>query len=155
QPLRHHPGHLPRAPGRADVHPGRGPRSSAARRRDDRLHPDHHPRGRRPGVPVSAAIVGNTGLSRFDAIVIGGGAGGGAVANMLCAKGLSVLILEAGPNHFDGLDDPKIQPVSRFSNDELKLTNRNFIWPDARVEPRTWRTTEADGDRTYVGDVNA
>jgi choline dehydrogenase-like flavoprotein len=53
---------------------------------------------------VSAKRVGNASLTKFDVLVIGSGAGGGSVA-YLCAKhGLKVLVLEAGPNHLDGLD---------------------------------------------------
>jgi choline dehydrogenase-like flavoprotein len=104
---------------------------------------------------VTDAIAGNASLAQFDVLIIGSGAGGGPAAFVLTSHGLKVLVLEAGPNRFEGLDDPTRQPVSRFSNDELKLAHRGFIVPDARVEPRTWRTSPADGDRTYVGDVNS
>ena len=99
-------------------------------------------------------ILGNASLSKFDVLVIGSGAGGAPVADMLCKNGQKVLVLEAGRNWFDGLDDPTRQPVSRFSNDEVKM-GRHFISPDPVVDPRTWRTAPSDGDRTFVGDVNA
>lgn len=102
----------------------------------------------------STAPVGNRALSRFDALVIGSGAGGGAVAHVLTKNGLDVLVLEAGPNWFNGLDDATKQPTTMFANDEIKL-GRHFISPDPLVEPRSWRTAESDGDRTFVGDVNA
>src|SRR5206468_3760871 len=55
--------------------------------------------------------------------------------------------IEAGPCHLDGLDDAARQPSPVFSNDELKLERRSFIEVHDNVEPRTWRTSAADGDR--------
>ncbi|MGZ3438256.1 MAG: hypothetical protein ACXVDD_02005, partial [Polyangia bacterium] len=98
------------------------------------------------------APVGNRALTQYDVLVIGSGAGGGAVANVLCANGQKVLVLEAGPNYFVGLDDGSTQPSTLFANDEVKLATRNFITPDPTVEPRTWRTDESQV-RTFVGDV--
>jgi choline dehydrogenase-like flavoprotein len=105
--------------------------------------------------PLSA-VVGNTSLSTFDVIVIGSGVGGSSVAEVLARFGQKVLVLEAGPNFFVGLDDPRPNmPTTRFSSDELKLDRRFLIDQDPIVEPRTFRTAESDGDRTYVGAVNA
>ena len=92
-------------------------------------------------------------MSSFDALVIGSGCGGGAVADVLTRNGKSVLVLEAGMNRYDFLDDATRQPVSRHACDELK-NRRGFILPDPSVEPRTFRRQEADGDRTFIGDVN-
>jgi gluconate 2-dehydrogenase alpha chain len=83
-------------------------------------------------------VVGNASLSKFDVLVIGSGAGGGAVTHLLCKLGQKVLVLEAGANRFEGLDDPSKQPVARFSNDELKLNGRSFIAPFTHAEPRVW-----------------
>jgi choline dehydrogenase-like flavoprotein len=106
---------------------------------------------------VRQTVYGNTSLSQFDAIVIGSGAGGGPVAYVLTKAGMKVLVLEAGPCHLDFLDDPSQPPLPRFSNDELKTERRNFIETDDRIDPRTWRTSEADGDRidALTGNVQA
>jgi gluconate 2-dehydrogenase alpha chain len=99
------------------------------------------------------APVGNTKLAGFDALVIGAGAAGSTVAFVLTQQGKKVLLLDAGPNWFLNLDNPAAQPVALYSNDELKLSYRNFVTPSPLVEPRTWRNTPSDGARTYVGDV--
>jgi gluconate 2-dehydrogenase alpha chain len=104
---------------------------------------------------VSGTVVGNASLSTFDVIVIGSGAGGGTAAHILAKGGLKVLVLEAGMNRFDGLDDATAQPTPRFSNDELKLAYRHFVTPDPTVDPRTFRASPSEGDRSYVGDVQS
>jgi gluconate 2-dehydrogenase alpha chain len=100
-------------------------------------------------------ILGNASLSKFDVLVIGSGAAGGPVAYLSTKHGLKVLVLEAGPNHFQYLDDPSKAPTSVYSNDELKLAHRAFIDMNSVVDPRTWRTSVSDGDRTYVGGVQS
>ena len=103
---------------------------------------------------MSAAVVGNTGLSAFDVIIVGSGAGGSAAAFILCANGLKVLVLESGPNRFIGLDDPSPgMPVSTYANDDLKLGDRGFIDQHPTVDPRTFRTDESTV-RDVTGDVN-
>jgi gluconate 2-dehydrogenase alpha chain len=92
-------------------------------------------------------VFGNTSLSTFDTIVIGSGAGGSPCAYVLTKNGQKVLVLEAGPCHFDFLDDANQAPVPKFSNDELKIERRNFIQAHESIEPRSWRNTPADGDR--------
>jgi len=100
-------------------------------------------------------VLGNTSLSQFDVIIIGSGAGGSMAARALTvAGGKKVLILESGPNYFLGLDDPAANmPVPLFSNDEIKLTVRNFINQDPFLEPRTYRTN-ASVDALFNEDVN-
>src|SRR5258708_8521790 len=89
----------------------------------------------------------------FDAIIIGSGPAGSTTAEVLTKAGLSVLILERGRNHLIDLDNPAVLP-RRFSNDELKYMTRHFLGPDPWAEPRTFRTSIADGDRQVVGEVN-
>lgn len=99
-------------------------------------------------------VLGNASLSAFDACVIGSGAGGSTVTYALAKAGLKVLVIEQGNNYFVGLDDPNGLGAPAFSNDELKLQVRQMIAQDPVIEPRTFRASEADGDRTLVGDVN-
>ncbi len=92
-------------------------------------------------------MLGNTDLTRFDALIIGSGAGGSAAAYALATAGQKVLVLEAGDNHFPGLDaydDRGGIPWPLYSNDEIKLSLRRFAFQDPLVEPRTFRQTEND-----------
>jgi gluconate 2-dehydrogenase alpha chain len=100
-------------------------------------------------------VLGDTSLDRFDAVIVGSGAGGGIAARVLATNGLKVCILEAGPNWFPGLDDPAPgNPRPIFANDEIKSSVRGFLSWQARVEPRSFRSSEAEGPRGYVGSVN-
>jgi choline dehydrogenase-like flavoprotein len=100
----------------------------------------------------ASTIFGNASLDRFDALVIGSGASGGAVAAMLATHGQKVLVLEAGPNYFPGIDKPAPLPLPSYGNDELKLLHRYQIQPDPLAEPRSFRHAISDGDRLAVGD---
>ena len=102
---------------------------------------------------MSARIVGNSALNTFDVCIIGSGAGAGPVAYLCAKNGLKVLVLEAGANHFDHLDDPNQQPVPEHAADEVKFQIRSFIDVDSNVDPRTWRTS-TQFDREQVTDVN-
>ncbi len=99
-------------------------------------------------------VLGDTSLDRFDVVVIGSGAGGSAATRVLVEAGMNVCVLEAGPNYFRGLDDPAGLGEPLFSSDELKLSVRDMLEQQARVEPRTFRQSEADGPRRLVGEVN-
>lgn len=88
-----------------------------------------------------------------DAVVVGSGPGGATVADVLTAAGWSVVVLEKGRNHLVELQPP-FAPKGAFSNDEIKFGRRHFLGPDPLAEPRTFRRTEADGDRLFTGDVN-
>jgi gluconate 2-dehydrogenase alpha chain len=89
-----------------------------------------------------------------DAVIVGSGPGGATVADVLTAAGWSVVIVEKGRNHL--LDpDNLAQPAFDYSNDEIKFHNRYFLGPDPLVEPRTFRSEEADGDRVHVGEFNS
>ncbi|MBX3026661.1 GMC family oxidoreductase [bacterium] len=89
-------------------------------------------------------VLGNTSLDRFDAVIVGSGAGGSAAAYVLTSAGKNALILEAGDNNFPGLDDPAPgMPVPRYGNDELKAAVRLFDRQDPILEPRTFRVTDA------------
>jgi gluconate 2-dehydrogenase alpha chain len=98
-------------------------------------------------------VLGNRRLSRFDFCIIGSGAGGGATAHVLTAAGKTVLVLEAGPNPFPGLDEPGALRRGLHSNDELKYGVRNYITPLPELEPRTFRKTASE-TATIRADVN-
>src|SRR5580693_664447 len=89
-----------------------------------------------------------------DAVIVGSGPGGSAVADVLTRAGWSVVIIEKGRNHLLDPDDLS-KPAADYSNDELKFIYRHFLGPDPLIEPRTFRRGEEEGERTYVGEVNS
>jgi choline dehydrogenase-like flavoprotein len=107
-------------------------------------------------VSQTRTLLGNASLERFDVLVIGSGAGGSAAAEQLARGGRKVLVVEAGPCRYEGLDHPDPARLrTSFANDELKLMRRWFIGTDPLVEPRTWRPSASAGPRTLVGEVNS
>ncbi|MCH7788711.1 MAG: GMC family oxidoreductase [Acidobacteria bacterium] len=94
-------------------------------------------------------------MSDLDAqiVIVGSGPGGSSFAEVACAAGWSVIILEKGSNHLVDAEPP-YAAKQEFSNDELKFIYRHFLGPDPLVEPRTYRRSTADGERIHTGVVN-
>src|SRR5436305_3604950 len=84
-----------------------------------------------------------------DAIVIGSGGGGAVVAKELAARGLDVLILEAGPR----FADPE-REWSHFSQDAGNPVTGYFRWgpPDRTKAPYTRELNPAS---TVIQQVSA
>src|SRR5438552_3741727 len=103
-------------------------------------------------------ILGSRALRHFDVCIIGSGAGGGTAAYVLTRDDArqKVLVLEAGPNPFRGLDRQPHQPLPfpLHGNDELKYAVRGYIQQDPFLEPRTFRIDDTS-EAALAGDVNA
>ena len=67
-----------------------------------------------------------------DVVIVGAGATGGTAAKVLSERGLKVVGLDRGP---------WLKPKD-YSGDEVKYINRNFLWPDPILNPRTVRPDE-------------
>ncbi|TQM13322.1 GMC family oxidoreductase [Pseudonocardia kunmingensis] len=68
-----------------------------------------------------------------DAIVVGLGATGATAAKVLSESGLKVVGFDRGP---------WLSAEDHYSGDELKFVNRNYLWPDPNLFPRTLRHDE-------------
>ena len=67
-----------------------------------------------------------------DVVLVGAGASGGVTAKILTQAGIRVVALDRGP----------FLRNEQFSGDELKYLNRNYVWPDPALKPRTYRPNE-------------
>src|SRR3954447_1747346 len=75
-------------------------------------------------------MTASTNPDPVDVLIVGaGGASGATVAKVLTKAGLRVVGLERGP---------WLKP-EQFSGDELKFINRDYLWPDPVLNPRTVR----------------
>ncbi|ASW56857.1 GMC family oxidoreductase [Plantactinospora sp. KBS50] len=68
-----------------------------------------------------------------DAIVVGLGATGGTAVKVLAEAGLKVIGFDRGP---------WLRAHEHYSGDEVKYVNRNYLWPDPKLFPRTLRHDE-------------
>lgn len=76
-----------------------------------------------------------------DVIVVGLGANGGTTAKVLSEAGLKVVGFDRGPwlrNH------------EHYSGDELKFVNRDYMWPDPGLFPRTVRYSETEEAKRFA-----
>jgi choline dehydrogenase-like flavoprotein len=89
-------------------------------------------------------------VSEFDAIVVGAGATGGWVAKELCERGLSVLLLEAGPA-VDSGDFPDPPPPRRPLADRARsaLRGQAVQMRGAAFDARTARFFVNDRENPY------
>jgi choline dehydrogenase-like flavoprotein len=73
-----------------------------------------------------------------DVCIVGAGASGATAAKVLSEAGLRVVAIERGP----------FLQREHFSGDELKYINRNYLWPDPKLKPRTFRLDEQTPEKT-------
>lgn len=69
-----------------------------------------------------------------DVVIVGSGSGGATAAKVLSEAGLRVVALERGP---------WLTP-EHASGDELKILNRNYLWQDPKLKPRTYRSDDSE-----------
>ncbi|MFM8386565.1 MAG: GMC family oxidoreductase [Planctomycetia bacterium] len=72
---------------------------------------------------------------RYDACIIGSGAGGGPVAAALAEAGYRVLVLEKGPRY----------GREQFLRDEIVQVQRDMFTPDVRRDPHVVETRDLQG----------
>lgn len=79
-------------------------------------------------------MIRKTNPEPVDVVIVGSGAGGATAAKVLCEAGLRVVALERGP---------WLTP-QHASGDELKILNRNYLWQDPKLKPRTYRANDSE-----------
>jgi choline dehydrogenase-like flavoprotein len=79
-------------------------------------------------------VIRKTNPEPVDVVIVGSGAGGATAAKVLCEAGLRVVALERGP---------WLTP-EHASGDELKILNRNYLWQDPKLKPRTYRANDSE-----------
>src|SRR5262245_23440092 len=90
-------------------------------------------RASRTAAMSSGAISGTGGRQMRDIIVIGSGAGGAVVAKELAARGLDVLVLEAGAHHRDSERD-----FTHFEIDQNSAFNGVFRFGPSDRTRQSW-----------------
>ena len=88
-------------------------------------------------------------MADFDAVIVGAGAGGAVAAYVLASRGWTVALVEKGRNPYPSLAAAELRG-SLFGNDEIR-GRRFYAYQDPRIEPRTFRATEADATRSMGG----
>ncbi|MCB9648098.1 MAG: GMC family oxidoreductase [Deltaproteobacteria bacterium] len=78
---------------------------------------------------------------RFDVVIVGSGAGGAPVAQVLAQAGVRVLVLEKGPRH--GVQD--------FLHDEISICRRNFWVPPLEDDPHVVAREDGSITQTTAG----
>jgi choline dehydrogenase-like flavoprotein len=71
---------------------------------------------------------------KYDAIVVGSGAGGGQTAYTLTLEGLKVLMLEAGRNYVPETETPMFQTPEQAPLRATATPDKNFGWFDATID---------------------
>lgn len=95
---------------------------------------------RRPAEHESLSRVSHR-REEFDAIIVGSGAGGGPVAQILSEAGLEVLVLEKGPWY----------TKRDFVHDEIAMSRRDMFIPSPELDPHVVIEGEGNARRTNDG----
>jgi choline dehydrogenase len=102
---------------------------------------------------VSKSVLAHDEPDSYDYIVVGSGPGGGPLAANLAKSGASVLLIEAGDDQSENLNEKVGAWFSKAGNDPLMRWDFFVKYHsdpalDRKYEHLTWRTTEG---KFYVG----